>query len=30
MNLIHVGMGNYVAARKVVAIVSPDSAPVNT
>ena len=28
MNLIHVGMGNYVAARKVVAIVSPDSAPV--
>ena len=28
MKLINVGMGNYVAARKVVAIVAPDSAPV--
>ena len=28
MKLINVGMGNYLSARKVVAIVAPDSAPV--
>ena len=28
MNFINVGFGNYVAVQKIVAIISPDSAPI--
>ena len=28
MNLISIGLGNYISADRVIAIVSPDSAPI--
>ena len=28
MNLINIGFGNFVSAQRVIAIVSPDSAPI--
>ena len=28
MQLIHIGFGNFVSAEKIIAVVSPDSAPI--
>ena len=28
MNLIGIGLGNYISAERVIAVVSPDSAPI--